>query len=149
VQHIGSASRLWGVSRVADDDDGVVPCPSSDPSFEEWVDAHSDALTRFAVLVLGDRVAADDLAESCAPGLAAAEPTVERLTSAQAERVRIGLHAIDGGMVDCSGSSDHTYTAVVEDKTGTRRAVTILDSECSTIIRSDGGQGLGFAWLDR
>lgn len=30
------------------------------PSFEEWVDAHADALTRFAVLVLGDRTAADD-----------------------------------------------------------------------------------------
>lgn len=77
------------------------------------------------------------------------EPGVRDLTSEEAERVRIGLHAIAGGMVDCGGSLEPTYTAVVEDRTGTRRAVTILDSECSTVIRSDKGYGRGFAWLDR
>jgi hypothetical protein len=79
----------------------------------------------------------------------AAQPEVRDLTAEQAERVRIGLHAIAGGIVDCGSSPRPTYTAVVEDKTGTRRAVTIIDSECSTIIRSDNGGGLGFAWLDR
>lgn len=76
-------------------------------------------------------------------------PEVRELTGEEAERVRIGLHAIAGGMVDCGGSPEPTYTAVVEDRTGTRRAVTIIDSECSTVIRSDKGYGLGFAWLDR
>jgi hypothetical protein len=77
------------------------------------------------------------------------EPRVHDLTSEEAERVRIGLHAIAGGMVDCAGSPEPTRTAVVEDRTGTRRAVTILYSECATVIRSDQGYGLGFAWLDR
>ena len=76
-------------------------------------------------------------------------PKVRELTGEEAERVRIGLHAIAGGMVDCGGSPEPTYTAVVEDRTGTRRAVTIIDSECSTVIRSDKGYGLGFAWLGR
>lgn len=30
------------------------------PSFEEWVDAHSASLTRFALLVVGDQAGADD-----------------------------------------------------------------------------------------
>lgn len=77
------------------------------------------------------------------------EPVVRDLSAAEAERVRIGLHAIAGGVVDCGVSRDPTYTAVVEDRTGTRRAVTILGSECSTVVRSDKGYGLGFAWLDR
>lgn len=76
------------------------------------------------------------------------EPVVRDLSAAEAERVRIGLHAIAGGVVDCGVSRDPTYTAVVEDRTGTRRAVTILGSECSTVVRSDKGYGLGFAWLD-
>lgn len=76
-------------------------------------------------------------------------PEVRDLTGAEAERVRVGLHAIAGGMVDCAASPEATYTAVVEDRTGTRRAVTVIDSECSTVIRSDNGYGLGFAWLDR
>ncbi len=63
--------------------------------------------------------------------------------------MRIGLHAIANGMVDCQGMTAPTYTAVVEDKTGTRRAVTILDSECFTVIRNQDRTGLGFAWLDR
>ncbi len=77
------------------------------------------------------------------------EPTMRDLSAEDAERVRIGMHAIYGAMVDCAISPDPTYTAVVEDKTGTRRAVTILESECSTVIRSDGGYGLGFPWLER
>lgn len=76
-------------------------------------------------------------------------PEVRDLGGEEAERVRIGLHAVAGGMVDCAGSPEPTYTAVVEDRTGTRRAVTVVDSECSTVIRSDQGYGLGFAWLDR
>jgi hypothetical protein len=76
-------------------------------------------------------------------------PDVRALTGEEAERVRIGLHAIAGGVVDCDSSPRPTYTAVVEDRTGTRRAVTIIDSECSTVIRSDQGGGVGFAWLDR
>jgi hypothetical protein len=82
-------------------------------------------------------------------GAEAAPPEVRNLSAEEAERVRIGLHAIAGGVVDCSGSPKPTYTAVVEDQTGTRRAVTILDSECSTVIRSDHGGGIGFDWLDR
>lgn len=77
------------------------------------------------------------------------EPTIRNLTAEESERVRIGLHAIFGAMVNCAGSPKPTYTAVVEDKTGTRRAVTIIDSECSTVRRSDGGFGLGFPWLTR
>ena len=77
------------------------------------------------------------------------EPAMRDLTAEEAERVRIGLHAIFNAMVDCPGSVEPTYTAVVDDKTGTRRAVTIIDSECSTVLRSDGGFGLGFPWLNR
>lgn len=77
------------------------------------------------------------------------EPTARDLTVEEAERVRIGLHAIANGMVDCAGTPEPTSMAVVEDRTGTRRAVTIIDSECATVVRSDGGYGLGFAWLDR
>lgn len=77
------------------------------------------------------------------------EPTIRSLTAEEAEQVRIGLHAIFNGMVDCAGSPEPSYTAVVEDKTGTRHAVTIIDSECSTVVRSDGGFGLGFPWLQR
>ncbi|WP_435747483.1 hypothetical protein [Nocardioides sp. SYSU DS0663] len=77
------------------------------------------------------------------------EPSVRELTADEAERVRIGLHAVAVGMVDCAASPEPTYTAVVEDRTGTRRAVTIVESECSTVIRSDEGYGLGFPWLDR
>jgi len=76
-------------------------------------------------------------------------PTVRELSADEAERVRIGMHALNGAMVDCGGSPDPTYTVVVEDKTGTRRAVTIIESECSTVIASGGRFGLGFAWLDR
>lgn len=76
-------------------------------------------------------------------------PDIRDLTPEQAERVRIGMHAIAGGTVDCGESPRPTYTAVVEDQTGTRRAVTVVDSFCSTVTRSDGGGGLGFAWLDR
>lgn len=76
-------------------------------------------------------------------------PDVRELGPQEAERVRIGMHAIAGGMVRCGASDGPTHTAVVEDRTGTRRAVTIIRSRCSTVIRSDGGHGLGFAWLDR
>ncbi|QIK65258.1 hypothetical protein G7072_01910 [Nocardioides sp. HDW12B] len=76
-------------------------------------------------------------------------PVTRELSPDEAERVRIGLHAIYGAMVDCAGSRDPTYTAVVEDPTGTRRAVTIVESECHTVIRSDDGYGLGFPWLRR
>ncbi|SDF40114.1 hypothetical protein SAMN05660662_2044 [Blastococcus aurantiacus] len=84
----------------------------------------------------------------------AEEPGIRELTAQEAERVRIGLHAIYGGMVDCQESPDPTHTAVVEDRTGTRRAVTVLDSNCSTVVRSDRdgfgqGYGLGFPWLRR
>lgn len=78
----------------------------------------------------------------------AAKPTVRTLSPEQAERVRIGLHAIDHGVVDCMPSpSRPTITAVVEDKTGTRRAVTIVEAECSTVIHGDDELGLGFTWL--
>ncbi len=76
-------------------------------------------------------------------------PTVRDLSADEAERVRIGMHAIFEASVDCAGSPDPTYTAVVEDKTGTRRAVTVVESECSTVIASDDRFGLGFPWLDR
>jgi hypothetical protein len=87
-------------------------------------------------------------------GAEEAEPDVRALTPEEADRVRIGLHAIYGGMVDCEGTPEPTHTAVVEDRTGTRRAVTIQDWICSTVIRSDAGLygsglGLGFPWLDR
>lgn len=82
------------------------------------------------------------------------EKAARNLTVDEAERVRIGLHAIPGGVADCDASSAQTFTAVVEDRTGTRRAVTIRDSECAAVIRSDHGPfgqgfGLGFVWLDR
>lgn len=77
------------------------------------------------------------------------EPATRSLDADEAERVRIGLHAIFNAMVDCAGSPEPTYTAVVEDKTGTRRAVTIVESECKTVLRSDGAFGLGFPWLYR
>lgn len=77
------------------------------------------------------------------------EPAVSELSEEDAERVRIGMHAIFEAMVDCQLSPEPTYTAVVEDKTGTRRAVTVFDGECGTVVRSDGGYGLGFDWLDR
>lgn len=76
-------------------------------------------------------------------------PDVRGLTGEEAERVRIGLHAIAGGLVDCAGGSGPTSTAVVEDRTGTRRAVTVVGSECASVIRSDEGYGTGFPWLDR
>lgn len=76
-------------------------------------------------------------------------PDVRGLTGEEAERVRIGLHAIAGGLVDCAGCPGPTSTAVVEDRTGTRRAVTVVGSECATVIRSDEGYGTGFPWLDR
>lgn len=87
-------------------------------------------------------------------GAEEAAPVVRTLTPDDAERVRIGLHAIRGGVVDCEGTPEPTHTAVVEDRTGTRRAVTIQDWICSTVIRSDAGPsgsgfGLGFSWLDR
>lgn len=77
------------------------------------------------------------------------EPATRSLDAHEAERVRIGLHAIFNAMVDCAGSPEPTHTAVVEDRTGTRRAVTIVESECQTVLRSDGGFGLGFPWLYR
>ena len=77
------------------------------------------------------------------------EPEVRGLAPEEAERVRIGLHAIPPGVVDCSGTPEPTYTAVVEDRTGTRRAVTIQDWVCSTVIRGDGLAGVGFPWLRR
>lgn len=76
------------------------------------------------------------------------EPVIRSLQANEAERVRIGLHVIFNAMVDCAASPEPTHTAVVEDKTGTRRAVTIVESECQTVLRSDGGFGLGFPWLD-
>jgi hypothetical protein len=77
------------------------------------------------------------------------EPDVRGLTPAEAKRVRTGLHAIPPGVVDCSGTPEPTYTAVVEDRTGTRRAVTIQDWICSTVIRGDALAGVGFPWLRR
>lgn len=85
---------------------------------------------------------------ACTWSPGASEPAVRDLTADQAERVRIGLHAISGGLVDCAGSPGApTTTAVVEDRTGTRRAVTVIGSECDTVVRSAGGFGTGFAWL--
>ncbi len=86
------------------------------------------------------------------PG-AAAEPIVRDLTPEDAERVRIGLHAIQGGVADCAAGPGPVHTAVVEDRTGTRRAVTIDQPQCS-VVRSDRGTlgqgyGLDFAWLGR
>lgn len=75
-------------------------------------------------------------------------PTARTLSPEEAERVRIGLHAIPGGVVDCATSRRPTHLAIVEDETGTRRAVTILESQCATVIRSDDGYGLTFPWLD-
>ena len=73
-------------------------------------------------------------------GPRADEPEVRELTPEDAERVRIGLHAIYGAMVDCEPSPAPTHTAVVEDRTGTRRAVTIEAGHCSTVVRSDNGR---------
>ena len=81
------------------------------------------------------------------------EPEVRGLAPEEAERVRIGLHAIQGGVAGCAAGPGPVHTAVVEDRTGTRRAVTIDQPQCS-VVRSDRGPfgqgyGLDFAWLDR
>lgn len=88
-------------------------------------------------------------------GVAAGRPEVRQLTGEEAERVRIGLHAIAGGTADCAAGPGPVSTAVVEDRTGTRRAVTVDEPDCS-VVRSDlgpngsgSGGGTGFAWLDR
>jgi hypothetical protein len=107
---------------------------------------HKDRTARTALLGHDHRRA---LAEDEAGVQPSKAPQVRDLTAEEAERVRIGLHAVAAGMVDCGGSPEPTYTAVVEDRTGTRRAVTVVDSECETVIRSDEGYGLGLAWLDR
>lgn len=128
-------------------------CPS-DPSDPDGIDLDGASATLDTGYHLGRRspmlmplTGVRGIACTWAPG--DARPTVETLTAAEAERVRIGLHAIAGGMVDCSGAPEEpTVTAVVEDKTGTRRGVTIIKPECATVIRSNEGYGLGFAWLD-
>ncbi|SOC48803.1 hypothetical protein SAMN05660748_1513 [Blastococcus aggregatus] len=89
-------------------------------------------------------------------GVAGGEPEVRQLTGEEAERVRIGVHAITGGVAECVAGPAPVRTAVVEDRTGTRRAVTVDDAACS-VVRSDrgpfgsgsGSGGFGFAWLDR
>ncbi|WP_345263936.1 hypothetical protein [Nocardioides nanhaiensis] len=85
---------------------------------------------------------------ACTWEYGAGTPTARHLGPDEAERVRIGLHAIPGGVVDCAQSRRPTHSAVVEDKTGTRRTVTILYSQCGTVMRSDDGYGLTFPWLD-
>lgn len=88
-------------------------------------------------------------------GVERGEPEVRQLTGEEAEQVRIGLHAITGGVAECVAGPAPVRTAVVEDRTGTRRAVTVDDAACS-VVRSDlgpfgsgSGGGSGFAWLDR
>jgi hypothetical protein len=54
-----------------------------------------------------------------------------------AERVRVAIQSIPGGDVsDCGGSDDPSYAVVLEDKTGTRRTISVDGSHCNT-IRSD------------
>jgi len=54
-----------------------------------------------------------------------------------AERVRVALQSIPGGDVEaCSGGDDPSYAVVLEDRTGTRRTVSVDGSACNT-IRSD------------
>ncbi|MBN1096172.1 hypothetical protein JKP76_09080 [Blastococcus sp. TML/C7B] len=79
------------------------------------------------------------------------EPVLRELTEGEAERVRIGMHGILGAIADCGASEEPVHTAVVEDRTGTRRAVTVDDGNCSSVVRGGPGQrfGLGFPWLDR
>lgn len=88
-----------------------------------------------------------------AAGVERGEPVVRQLSGDEAERVRIGLHAVPGGTTSCGALGGPVVTAVVEDRTGTRRAITIDDAGCSA-VRSDLGQfgsgsGPGFDWLDR
>jgi hypothetical protein len=59
------------------------------------------------------------------------------LDAEAAERVRVAIQSIPGGDVsDCSGSDDPSYAVVLEDKTGTRRTISVDGSQCNT-IRSD------------
>jgi hypothetical protein len=136
-------------------DDAPLVCPD-DPGNPDSVDvdgASASLDTGFAFGEPGPMVmpleAVRGIACTWPYGAEQAEPVVRELTPGESERVRIGLHAIRGGMVDCTRSPEPTRTAVVEDRTGTRRAVTIQDWICSSVIRSDGVYGLGFAWLDR
>lgn len=80
------------------------------------------------------------------------DPAVRELPAEDAERVRIGLHAMSLGVAGCGAGPGPTHTAVVEDRTGTRRAVTVIDAECSAVRSDHGpgqGYGIGFPWLDR
>jgi RNA polymerase sigma-70 factor (sigma-E family) len=49
------------------------------PTFEEWVDAHSPALARFALLVVGDQAGADDALQEA---LSRAYPRWDRIVRA-------------------------------------------------------------------
>ena len=139
---------------------GPLVCPDV-PSDPDSVSVDGPSATLDTGYLMGERspmvmplTAVRGIACTWPYGAEEADPVVRTLTPEEAERVRIGLHAIRGGMVDCSGTAEPTYAAVVEDRTGTRRAVTIQDWICSTVIRSDPGPsgsgfGLGFDWLDR
>jgi RNA polymerase sigma-70 factor (sigma-E family) len=48
------------VTRLVSDEGVLVSHGAETPAFAEWVEAHGDALTRFAMLVLGRRGLADD-----------------------------------------------------------------------------------------
>ena len=74
-------------------------------------------------------------------------PAVRDLTAREAERVRIGLHAVDPSLADCVIRPEPTTVAVVEDAFGTRRAIAIDDSCAGGVSGST--YGTGFAWLDR
>lgn len=136
-------------------DDVPLVCPE-DPRRPDSVDLDGPSASSGTSYLLGRRgpmtmplPAVRGIVCTWSSGAEGAAPDVRALTGEEAERVRIGLHAIAGGLVDCAASRAPTRTAVVEDRTGTRRAVTVVGSECSTVIRSDRGYGTGFPWLDR
>ncbi len=135
--------------------DQALACPT-DPRQPDSVDRDGASASMDTGYVLGERApmvmplpAVRGIVCTWPFGAESKAARVRDLSPEDAERVRIGLHAITSGMVDCGGSPEPTHTAVVEDRTGTRRAVTVVDSECETVIRSDEGYGLGLAWLER
>lgn len=64
-------------------------------------------------------------------------PQQHALTPAQAETVRVQMHAVPPGTGDCAvDRRDPSYVVVLADRTGTQRAISLQTSDC--------GSGIGF-----